>query len=291
MNSGLSADTLTHLTTPTRFIEAAGIRFAYRQFGASTGTPLVFLQHFRGGMDNWDPLVTDGLAANRSVILFNNTGVATSSGETPDTIEQQADDAATFIRALNLAQVDVLGFSIGGYVGQSLTLRHPDLVRRLILVGTEPRAGDDTDRHPDVTGAATNEVPTREDFLFLFFTPSPASQAAGREFWQRRHKRTVHVDPNTSAQTMRAQAAAIADWASPQGERYSELKQITQPVLVVNGRHDIMVSTINSYILAQNLPNAQLIIYPDSGHGSLFQYPKLFVSHAVRFLDSHDFFH
>jgi pimeloyl-ACP methyl ester carboxylesterase len=247
----------------------------------------VFLQHFRGGMDHWDPWVTDGLAANRSVILFNNTGVASSSGQTPNTVEAQADDAATFIHALGLTQVDILGFSVGGYVAQSLTLRHRDPVRRLVLVGTKPRAGDDTDRHPDVNTVGTrNATVTLEDIQFLFFAPSPTSQAASESYWERRLQRAVDTDPPTSKQTMQAQIKAIVDWAQPHGEPLAELATITQPTLVVNGNHDIMVPTINSYVLAQHIPNAELIIYPDSGHGSLFQYPDLFVTHVTRFLDA-----
>jgi pimeloyl-ACP methyl ester carboxylesterase len=238
-------------------------------------------------MDHWDPAVTDGLAANRSVILFNNTGVASSSGQTPNTVEAQADDAATFIRALGLTQVDILGFSVGGYVAQSLTLRHRALVHRLALVGTKPRAGDDTDRHPDVNAVGTrHETPTLEDLQFLFFAPSPTSQAASESYWERRHQRVVDTDPPTSKQTMQAQIEAIVDWARPRGEPLAELAKITQPTLVVNGNHDIMVPTINSYVLAQHIPNAELIIYPDSGHGSLFQYPDLFVTHVARFLDA-----
>lgn len=132
----------THVTAPTRFIKANGIRYAYRRFGSESGTPLVFLQHFRGGLDNWDPLVTDGLAQGRPVILFNNAGVASSSGETPNTIEAMGDHVAAFVNALGLPQVDVLGFSIGGYVAQSFVLRHPNLVRRLVLAGTGPRNGE-----------------------------------------------------------------------------------------------------------------------------------------------------
>ena len=193
---------------------------------------MVFLQHFRGGMDNWDPAVTDGLASNRPVILFNNTGVASSGGQTPDTVEAQADDAAAVINALGLTHVDALGFSIGGYVAQALTLRHRDLVRRLVLAGTKPRAGDDTDRHPDVNTVATrHEVLTLEDLRFLFFAPSPASQAAGERFWERRHLRVIDVDPPTSRQTMQAQAAAIVDWKLPHGEPFADLKTITQPTL------------------------------------------------------------
>ena len=277
----------SHATAPTRFVTANRVRYAYRRFGAETGTPLILLQHFRGGMDHWDPAVTDGLAGNRPVILFNNTGVASSSGETPNKVEAQADDAFSFVRALGLTQVDVLGFSIGGYVAQALTLRHPALVRRLVLVGTKPRAGDDTDRHPDVNTVGTrHDIPTLEDFQFLFFAPSPSSQAAGESFWERRHQRTTQADPPTSEQTMQAQVAAIIDWKQPHGEPFADLATITQPTLVVNGNHDVMVPTVNSYLLAQHMPNAELIIYPDSGHGSLFQYPGLFVAHVARFLDS-----
>jgi pimeloyl-ACP methyl ester carboxylesterase len=276
----------SHVTAPTRFAEAGGIRYAYRRFGAQAGTPLVFLQHFRGGMDNWDPLVTDGLAANRPVILFDNAGVAGSSGQTPDTIDALGDDAAAFITALGLPQADVLGFSIGGAIAQALTLRHPGLVRRLILVGTIPRAGETEGRDPDVPAVAGRPVPALEDFLFLFFEKSETSQLAGKQFWERRHERTVDVDPPSSPQTAQAQSAALAEWRTQRGERFGELAAITQPTLVVNGRHDIMLPTINSYILAQHIPAAQLIIYPDSGHGSLFQYPALFVAHAARFLDA-----
>jgi pimeloyl-ACP methyl ester carboxylesterase len=274
----------THVTTTTRFIEANGIRYAYRRFGSKSGTPLVFLQHFRGNMDNWDPLVTDGLARERPVILFNNAGVASSSGETPDTIDAASDHVAAFVEALGLTQVDVLGFSIGGYIAQSVVLRYPHLVRRLVLVGTGPRNGE-PGRDPRVMEVAGNAVPTLEDFLFLFFSPSAESQAAGKVFWERRHQRK-HADPPSSPQTMKAQFAALAEWRQPRGERYADLKTIKQPTLVLNGNDDIMVPTINSFTLSQHIPNAQLIIYPNSGHGSHFQYPELFVKHTKLFLDA-----
>jgi pimeloyl-ACP methyl ester carboxylesterase len=274
----------SHLIAPTQFVEAEGIRFAYRQFGDMTGTPLVFLQHFRGGMDHWDPTVTTGLARHRQVILFDNAGVAASSGETPDTIEAMGDHAAAFIRGLGMKSADVLGFSIGGCVAQALTLRHSTLVRRLVLVGTAPRAGEYQDRHPNVSAVAGHPVPTIEDILFLFFEPSPTSQKAGRAFWQRRHQRVVDVDPPSSLQTAVGQRAALTEWAQPRGERFSELKEITQPTLVVNGNHDIMMPTINSYLLAQHIPSAEMVMFPDSGHGSLFQYPDLFVENVSRFL-------
>ncbi|MEE2057066.1 alpha/beta fold hydrolase [Rhodococcus artemisiae] len=273
----------THITAPTRFVEADGIRYAYRRFGAGTGTPLVFLQHFRGGLDHWDPSVIDGLAAGRPVILFDNAGVASSSGETPDTVEAMADHVATFVNALGLTQVDVLGFSIGGFVAQAFTLRHPHLVRRLVLVGTGPRNGEPlSDRR--VLQVASNPVPTLDDFLFLFFAPSETGRAAGKAFWERRHQRTDQ-DPPSSLQSAQAQTAALLEWHQPRGERYAELRTIDQPTLVVNGNDDVMVPTVNSFTLSQHIPNAQLIIYPDSGHGSQFQYPELFVTHTRLFLE------
>jgi pimeloyl-ACP methyl ester carboxylesterase len=203
----------THVTAPTRYVEANGIRYAYRRFGSESGTPLVFLQHFRGGLDNWDPLVTDGLAQGRPVILFNNAGVASSNGETPDTVDAMGDHLATFVNALRLPQIDVLGFSIGGYVAQSFVLRHPHLVRRLVLAGTGPRNGE-PGKDPRILEAAGNPIPVCEDFLFLFFSPSEASQAAGRAFWERRHQRK-DADAPSSIQTMKAQQAALMEWRQP----------------------------------------------------------------------------
>jgi pimeloyl-ACP methyl ester carboxylesterase len=276
----------SHDTAPNQFIDADGVTYAYRRFGAEHGTPLVFLQHLRGSMDYWDPAVTDGLAATRPVILFDNEGVGLSSGSTPDTFDALGDNAATFIRALGLTEVDILGFSIGGHTAQALTLRHPDMVRRLVIAGSKPRAGENEGTAPDVLDVAgRNEVSTLEDFLYLFFAPSDASQAAGRAFWERRHRRTVDPDAQTTRQTFEAQRAAIIEWAAPQGEPLHELEAITAPALVVNGSRDIMCPTINSYLMAQRIPHAQLIVYPDSGHGSLFQYPETFVAHVTEFLD------
>jgi pimeloyl-ACP methyl ester carboxylesterase len=240
-------------------------------------------------MDHWDPAVTDGLAASRPVILFDNAGVAGSSGETPGTIEAMADHAADFIGALGLSLVDFLGFSIGGYVAQALALRHPAIVRRLMLVGTGPRRGEPsqdpkTAEYGASTDPATGETGL-EAFLYLFFRPTETSQAAGQAFWERRHLRKTDVDPPSSPQTMAAQRAAITAWRQIEEERYSELNNIKQPTLVVNGNHDVMIPTINAYILSQQIPRAQLIVYPDSGHGSLFQFPQLFVAHGKMFLD------
>jgi pimeloyl-ACP methyl ester carboxylesterase len=281
--------THTHVTAPTQYAEANGIRFAYRRFGQESGVPLLFMQHFRGGMDHWDPAVTDGFAGSRPVILFDNAGVAGSSGKTPDTIEAMADHAADFLQAIRLSEVDLLGFSIGGYVAQTLTLRNPRLIRRLMLVGTGPRGGEPSTDPKYGEYAASTDPNTGESgleaFLYLFFAPSETSQAAGRAFWERRHLRKADVDPPSSPQTMAAQSAAIIEWRQVPGERDAELKAIKQPTLVVNGNRDVMVPTINSFILSQHIPNAQLIVYPDSGHGSHFQFPELFVAHGRMFLD------
>ena len=257
-----------HATARTLYVHANGIQFAYRRFGPKTGVPLVFMQHFRGGMDHWDPAVTDGLAYSRPIILFDNAGVASSSGSTPNRIEAMAEHAADFLQALGHSQVDLLGFSIGGYIAQTTAVRCPLLIRRLILVGTAPRGGEPSSEPKIAQYSMSTDQNTGETgleaFLHLFFAPSEASQAAGRAFWDRRHIRTADVDIPSSVQTMSAQRAAIAEWRHARCERYADLKAIGQPTLVVNGSRDVMVPTINSYILSQNIPNAQLIIYPDT---------------------------
>jgi pimeloyl-ACP methyl ester carboxylesterase len=282
--------TYTHITAPTEIAEANGIPFAYRQFGNRDGVPLLFMPHYRAGMDHWDPAVTDGFAANRPVILFDNAGVAGSSGETPDTMEAMADNAANLVNALGVSMVDVLGHSIGGYIAQTLALRHPKTVRRLILAGTGPRGGEpSTDpkvrEWADSTDPRTGES-SLDAFLYLFFRPSPTSQAAGKAFWERRHQRKQDADRASTPQTMAAQRAAIVAWSEVSGERYAELAHIRQLTLVVNGSHDIMIPTINSFNLSQRIPQAQLIIYPDSGHGALFQFSELFAAHGTLFLDA-----
>lgn len=285
--SGAPADgsAHTHVTAPTRFAKANGIRYAYRRFGNPIGVPTIFLQHFRGGLDHWDPAVTDALAQGREVILFDNAGVGASGGRTPETIAGMAEHVAHFVDALGLPQVDVFGFSMGGMVAQEFVLAHPQRVRRLLLVGTAPEGGEGLGLSGEIARAATSPVNTREDFLLLFFDASETSQAAGKAFWERRHLRTVDVDPPTSPASYQAMGAAGADWAVAKGERYAKLARVPHPVLVVNGARDAMVPTINSYLLQQHLPNAQLILYPDSGHASQYQFPEQFTRAAIAFLD------
>jgi pimeloyl-ACP methyl ester carboxylesterase len=276
-----------HQTAPTQFVEASGIRFAYRRFGKAGTVPLVFNMHFMGTMDHWDPAVTDGFAKDREVILFDNAGVSSSSGEVPETFAQMGANAIAFIKALGLKRVGMLGFSIGGLVAQEITLQAPDLVRRLVLVGTGPRSGESMDtgtpEGKQIFGA-TYQHPD-DLWLSVHFTPSAVSQAAGRAFLRRFRLRSKDRDPEVTEKAALAQRAAIAKWGAKREHAWDYLKQIKQPTLVVNGSNDVIIYTINSYILQQNLPNAQLIIYPDSSHGSLYQYPELFVRHVSMFLD------
>ena len=276
----------THQTAPTSYVEANGIRFAYRRFGNPQGVPLVMNIHFTGTMDHWDPAVTDGLAQNREVILFNNAGISSSSGTVPESIEEMAANAAAFIDALELNQVDVLGFSMGGLIAQELAITRPQLVRRLILVGTGPRSGEGmaslTPEAADIFSASYDEP----DHLWLrvHFAPTATSQAAGRAFLERFRLRKENRDPEANDQVAPAQLAALAKWGAQRENPYAYLETITQPTLVVNGDNDVIIYSFNSWILQQHIPDAQLILYPDANHGSLYQYPERFVSHVEQFL-------
>jgi pimeloyl-ACP methyl ester carboxylesterase len=274
----------THQTAPAQYVEANGIRFAYRRFGKAGGVPIVFNQHYIGTMDYWDPAVTDGLARDREVILFNNAGVSSSSGEVPTTFEEMGANAVAFIKALGLTRVDVLGISIGGFVAQEITLQAPELVRRLILVGTGPRGGQGmatlTPEAQQIFGA-TYDPPERL-WLAVHFGSSEKAQAPGLEFLKRKHLRQVDRDPEVNEKVGERQIEAVVKWGVPREGSYDYLKTIKQPTLVVNGNKDLII-TVNSFILQQNIPNSELILYPDSNHGSPYQYPDLFV-HVSLFL-------
>jgi pimeloyl-ACP methyl ester carboxylesterase len=285
--STVSSSRFTDDTAPTRFVDADGIRFAYRRFGNPTGTPIVLLQHFMGNLDNYDPAISDALAEGREVILTDNAGVGLSTGRAPETVAGMARDAASLIDALGLEHIDLFGFSMGGYVAQQIAIDRPELVRRLILVGTGPRGGDGMGQLAPETAPLFGTVYDPQDLMWLpiFFSPSEASQAAGRRFLERIRARTEDRDAPVSEATVAAHSAAAREWGAAAPDSFNYLKEITRPALVVNGSNDIVVPTINSYILQQNLPSAELILVPDSNHGSHFQFQESFIEHVSSFID------
>jgi pimeloyl-ACP methyl ester carboxylesterase len=278
----------TAVTVANRSVDIKGATLVYRRFGnrESDAPPLLLLQHFRGNLDNWDPALVDRLAADREVILFANRGVGGSTGVVPDNVDDMARDVLRFTDALGLRQVDLLGFSLGGYVAQELALVRPRLVRRIVLAGTAPQGAPRIHRwSDDVYALATPDVPNPAGFLRLFFTGSEESRAKGREYFARIAARTDDRDAPTDLAARDAQLEAITRWGIPDPSKLARLVAITQPVYVANGDNDTMMITENSRLLAQHLPNSQLRIYPDSGHGFLDQYPELFADHVRAFLN------
>jgi pimeloyl-ACP methyl ester carboxylesterase len=275
----------TYKDTPTRTVDVGGTSFAYRELGTQTGVPVIFLNHLTGVLDNWDPRVVDGIAARRRVITFDNRGVGASQGKTPDRVEAMARDAVAFIRALGFDQVDLLGFSLGGFIAQVIAQQEPQLVRKIILAGTGPAGGEGIDNVTSLTirdvikGALTFKDPK----YYLFFTTTANGKEAARTFLQRLKERRDYRDTPLSISSFRAQLKAIHAWGLAEP---SDLTGIQQPVLVVNGENDRMIPSRNSADLAQRLPHAQLILYPDAGHGGIFQYHKAFVKEALTFLES-----
>ena len=275
-------------TAPTCYVEGGGIRFAYRRLGPSTGpstsTPLVLLQHFSGNIDAWDPAVVNALAADRPVIAFDNAGVGRSTGQTPDTIAAMARDAVAFIDLLGLSKVDLLGFSLGGCVAQQIAAEHGGLVRKLILVGTAPKGGEE--HLLAALREAFSHTEAADPRLPLFFTTSAASQSAGVAFLHRAKVRTEDRDTDNDSAVTYPQAQALIAWCATPDPGHSTLRAISQPALVVSGKQDTMLPADNAYAMFKSLSDAQLILYPDSGHGALFQHHALFARHVQTFLDA-----
>lgn len=275
---------LSWKTVPTQTITAGGVDYTYREMGQQHGgTPVVFLVHLAAVLDNWDPRVMDGIAAKHHVIAFNNRGVGSSSGSPADSIEQMADDAITFIKAKGFQQVDLLGFSMGGMVAQEIVLKEPQLVRKMVLAGTGPAGGEGISSVAGVTfydmlrGFFTGQDAKQ----FLFFTRTPNGIEAGKTFLARLQERIENRDKEISNSAFFAQLEALRAWGKKDP---ADLSVVKQPVLVVNGDNDRMVPTVNTYDLARRLPNSQLIIYPDAGHGGAFQFHADFVRSTLAFL-------
>jgi pimeloyl-ACP methyl ester carboxylesterase len=286
-NKSESADAHNSITSwkeaPTHTLSAGGVEFAYRQLGPRAAVPVVFLTHLAAVLDNWDPRVVDGIAARHRVITFDNRGVGASSGSTPATIEEMASDAVTFIGALGFDRVDLFGFSMGGMIAQVIAQEEPRLVRKMIIAGTGPAGGEGIDKVTRISYLDTARgLLTRQDpKQFLFFTRTPNGRRAGKEFLARLEERTNDRDKAISLGSFRAQLKAIHRWGQQQP---ADLASIHQPVLVMNGESDRMVPSKNSVDLDRRLPSSQLVLYPDAGHGGVFQFHEDVVKRALEFL-------
>src|SRR6266850_3972553 len=270
-----STKAASNTTAPTQVLQVNGHSYAYRRFGHGSGLPLLFLQHFTGTLDNWDPAVTDPFASAREVILFDNAGVGRSSGEVPATVAAMARHPMAFLEGLGIETCDVVGYSLGGMVALQMVQDRPSVFRRMILVGTAPRGGEDIMHLEKPSLVKHLQDPQNRGYAVLqkiFFAPTVTSQAAGAAFIARLMQRKDDRDPPAGPNVAGAQLAAFREWERFTGERFADLKSIRHPTLVVQGFNDEMIPVRNSYWLAENLPNAVLLAYPDAGHGSLFQH-------------------
>jgi pimeloyl-ACP methyl ester carboxylesterase len=273
----------SYAKAPASTVTAGGTTYAYRELGPKGGIPVVFFVHLAATLDNWDPRIIDPIAKGRHVIAFDNRGVGASTGRVPDSVEAMADDAYTFITALGFDKVDVFSFSLGGMVAQALVVRHPELVRKLVLTGTGPRGGKDIDKvagttYRDMLRAALNRSDPKE---FLFFNRNAAGKPAARAFVNRLKERTADRDAPIKVAAFQEQLKAIKKWGRSTPD---DLSTITQPTLIANGDNDRMVPSILSEDLHRRIRGSELIIYPDSGHGGIFQYHEKFAPVAVEFL-------
>jgi pimeloyl-ACP methyl ester carboxylesterase len=275
---------VTWKNVPTQTLTAGDVTFAYRELGKHNGgTPVVMLTHLAAVLDNWDPRIIDGLAAKHHVIAFDNRGIGASSGSPSNSMEAMADDAITFIKAKGLQKVDLLGFSLGGMVAQVVVLKDPQLVRKMVLAGTGPAGGEGISTVAGVTfyDMARGFFTGQDAKQFLFFTRTPAGIEAGKAFLARLKERTEDRDAEISVSAFMAQLEALRVWGK---KGPVDLSVVKQPVLVVNGDADRMVPTVNTHDLARRLPNSQLVIYPDAGHGGAFQFHADFVRSTLEFL-------
>ncbi len=261
-----------------------GIEYAYRELGAGE-VPLVLLQHFRGNLDNWDPALIDDLAAQRRVVTFDNVGVGGTTGTTPNTIAAMAHGAIAFVEAMGFTTVDLLGFSIGSFVAQEIALIRPNLLRRVVLGSSAPQGAPGMHGWaPDVIDAVGQPEPNPQGYIDVFFAPTASSRAAGQQAAGRIFGRTTNRDAPTTWQTRQAQYDAVCTWGIPNHSLLERVGAIDLPVLVANGDSDPMILPRYSYLLAGLLPNARLIIYPDSAHGFLFQHHTQFAADVDSFL-------
>lgn len=274
----------SYATAQTRTVSAGGVTFAYRELGPKGGIPVVFFVHLAGTLDNWDPRIVDAVAKDHHVVTFDNRGVGASSGEVPDSVEAMADDAYAFIKALGFDKIDVFSFSLGGFVAQALVTNHPELVRKLVLTGTGPAGGKDIDKvagvtYLDILRATLTRSDPKE---FLFFNRNATGKPAAKAFITRLQERTVDRDAPMKVKGFRTQLKAIKKWGR---SAPADLSKFTQPTLIANGDNDRMVPSVLSSDMHRRIPDSELVIYPDSGHGGIFQFHRQFAPIAVEFLD------
>lgn len=276
-----------YVGVPNSTIQGAnGIEYHYRRFGNPSRRPLVLLQHFRGNLDNWDPALLDALAESREVIAFDNTGVGASTGIVPSTVAQMAHDALAFLSALGLTRVDLLGFSLGGFVAQEIALTRPDVVERIVLAATAPQGAPGMHGWAvDIIDAVGSAETSGEQLLHAFFTDTDSSRSAGAEFLGRIFARTEDRDQPTDWATRVAHYDAVVRWGIPNHSMLERLCAITHPVLVANGENDRMILPRYTHLLGGLLPDAAVNIYPDAGHGFLFQHHGEFAADTACFLD------
>jgi pimeloyl-ACP methyl ester carboxylesterase len=266
---------------------ANGVSYAYRRLGrVGEGVPVVFLQHFRGDIDSWDPALTNPIAAERDVILFDNVGIGATPGIVPTTVDQMARDAIAFIEALGLSQVDLFGFSLGGFVAQAIASNRPAIARRLILAGTGPQGAPGMVAwSPDVVETiVTRQQPDGADLIHIFYANTPTSQGAGQQSLGRIFQRQEGRDVGVTLEAKDAQYQAVLGWGTPDGKVVERLSSITQPTLILQGDDDIMIPTRASHTLAGLIPNARITVFPDASHGSIFQYAQEAAAETVAFL-------
>jgi len=260
------------------------VEFAYRRFGRPADLPLVMLQHFRGNLANWDPALTDALAGEREVILVDYAGAGSSTGEPSSTIAESARQLIAFIAALGLARVDLLGFSIGGFVAQEIALVRPTLVRRLVLAATGPKGAPGMHGWREDIAAAARGESKPENLLYIMFAHTDTSQRKGVEFLGRFMERREGRDAPTSDAARDAQYDAIVEWGIPDHAALQRLTGIQSPTLIIQGDDDLMIPTKLGHLLAGLIPDAQIRIYPDAAHGFLFQYPTKVAADVNAFL-------
>jgi pimeloyl-ACP methyl ester carboxylesterase len=273
----------SYAKAPARTVSAGGVTFAYRELGPKGGIPVVFFVHLAATLDNWDPRIVDPIAKDHHVITFDQRGVGASTGKVPDSIEAMADDAYTFIRALGFDKIDIFSFSLGGMIAQALVVEHPELVRKLVLTGTGSAGGKDIDKvagttYYDILRAALTRSDAKE---FLFFNRNATGKPAAKAFIKRLRERTVDRDAPIKVKAFQTQLNAIKKWGR---SAPADLSKITQPTLIANGDNDRMVPSVLSEDLHRRITGSELIIYPDSGHGGIFQFHDKFAPVAVEFL-------